>query len=45
MEVFELERFELRRLRYESFLRKFDGDFEFVRIKMKLRRVELESQM
>ena len=32
-EFFELEKFELREVIYESFLRKFDGDFEFVRIK------------
>jgi len=43
-EFFELERFELREVNYESFLRKFDGDFEFVRIKerFELRRFELE---
>ena len=43
-EFFELERFELREVIYESFLRKFDGDFEFVRIKerFELRRLELE---
>ena len=38
-ERFELERFELREVIYESFLRKFDGDFEIVRIK---ERFELE---
>ena len=32
-EFFELERFELREVIYESFLRKFDGDFDFVRIR------------
>ena len=41
---FELERFELRGFIYESFLRKFDGDFEFVRIRerFELRGFELE---
>ena len=43
-EFFELERFELREVIYESCLRKFDGDFEFVRIKerFELRRFEIE---
>ena len=32
MEVFELQRFELRKGSYKSFLEKFHGDFKFVRI-------------
>ena len=42
--LIELERFELRGFIYESFLRKFDGDFEFVRIRerFELRGFELE---
>ena len=44
MEVIELQRFELWKAKYKSFLRKFHGDFEFDRIMevFELRRFELE---
>ena len=44
MEVIELQRFELRKAKYKSFLRKFQGDFAFYRIMevFELRRFELE---
>jgi len=43
--LLELERFELQWLIYESLLRKFDGDLDFVRIKerFELQKVELEK--
>ena len=44
MEFFELERFELQKGKYESFLRKFHGDLAFIRIIeiFELWRLELE---
>ena len=44
MEVIELQRFELWKSKYKSFLRKFHGDFAFDRIMevFELRRFELE---
>ena len=44
IDIFELQRFELRKVNYTSFLRKFNGDFKFVHIMeiFELRRVELE---
>ena len=44
MEVIELQRFELWKAKYKSFLRKFHGDFVFDRIMevFELRRFELE---
>ena len=45
MEVIELQRFELWKAKYKSFLRKFHGDFAFDRIMEVfelLRRFELE---
>ena len=44
MEVIELQRFELWKVKNKSFLRKFHGDFAFDRIMevFKLRRFELE---
>ena len=44
IEVFELQRFELRKVNYKSFLRNFHGDFKFIRIMeiLKLRGFELE---
>ena len=44
MEVFELQRFELWKAKYKSFLRKFHDDFAFDRIMevFELRRFELE---
>ena len=44
MEVIELQRFELWKAKYKSFLSKFHGDFTFDRIMevFELRRFELE---
>ena len=45
IEVFELQRFELRKVNYKRFLRNFHGDFKFVRIMeiFELRGFELGS--
>ena len=46
IDVFELQRFELRKVNYKSFLRNFHGDFKFVRIMeiFELRGFELEKE-